>query len=155
MDYLNEFPPTQKPRILEVGCGYGLSGLFCAKKFGAQLTSLDADDAVFPYLELHADINGVEVTTWKSYYENVRKVDLKQFDLVLGADICFWDSMSTDLYNLTRRAKQAGDTRVVFTDPGRPPFRAMAEKAVRNLGAEYSDWFVKHPYNATGLVLDV
>lgn len=155
MDYLREFPPKKGARVLEVGCGYGLAGLFCAKEFEAALSSLDADENVFPYVELHAELNGLATSTWKCRYERVRVSDLQRFDLVIGADICFWDSMSDALFNLTRRALKAGDTRVVFTDPGRPPFRSMAEKAVEKFGAEYTDWFVSHPHNASGLVLDV
>lgn len=155
MDYLSEFPPKKKARVLEVGCGYGLGGLYCAKTFNATLTSLDADDAVFPYLELHAKLNSLSVTTWKSRYEKVRVTDLEQFDLVVGADICFWDSMSEALFNLARRARKTGRTRVVFSDPGRPPFRMMAERAVEKLGADYTDWFVHPPHSASGLILDI
>ena len=153
MDYLSEFPPEDGARILEIGCGWGLGGVYCAKTFGARVTSLDADETVFPYLLHHAELNGVEVTPWKNRYEKVRKVDLEEFDLVIAADICFWDSMSKLLFNLVNRAVQA-DTRVVMTDPGRPPFREMAEKCVVKFGALYDDWAAPHPYNASGLVLD-
>jgi len=155
MDYLSEFPIKKRAKVLEVGCGYGIGGLYCAKTFGASLTSLDADPAVFPFLEHHAALNKVKVTTWKSRYEKVRVADLETFDLVIGADICFWDAMSEALYNLCRRASKTGKTRVVMTDPGRPPFRWMAEKAVDKLGADYLDWHVNHPHNASGLVLDI
>jgi predicted nicotinamide N-methyase len=155
MDYLKEYPIKKRAKVLEVGCGYGIGGLFCAKHFSASLTSLDADPAVFPFLEHHAQLNQVKVTTWRSRYEKVRVADLEQFDLVIGADICFWDAMSEALYNLSRRATRTGKTRVVLTDPGRPPFRWMAEKAVEKLGAEYLDWHVAHPHNASGLVLDI
>lgn len=154
MDYLSEFPPNEKAKILEIGCGWGLAGIYCAKEFGAQVTSLDADDAVFPYLEHHAKINNTEVKTWKCRYEKVRKEDLATFDLVIGADICFWDSMVKPLYNLTKRAHSV-NTRVVMTDPGRPTFRDMAERAVDKLDAQYDNWMTPHPYNASGIVLDV
>lgn len=155
MDYLQEYPIKKGAKVLEVGCGYGIGGLFCAKHFSASLTSLDADPAVFPFLEHHARINDVKIKTWKSRYEKVRVADLEQFDLVIGADICFWDAMSEALYNLARRATRTGKTRVVLTDPGRPPFRWMAEKALDKLGADYLDWHVNHPHNASGLVLDI
>lgn len=155
MDYLKEFPPKKKKaKILEIGCGWGLGGIFCAKEFKAKVTSLDADDTVFPYLAYHAELNGVKVETWKCRYEKVRKEDLKKFDLMIGADICFWDEMVKPLYNLTKRAHDAG-VRVVMTDPGRPTFRKLAEKAVEKLDAHYDDWASPHPYNATGILLDV
>ena len=131
-------------------------GIYCAKHFEAKVTSLDADATVFPYLLHHAQLNSVEVETWTCRYERVRKVDLTRFDAIIGADICFWDSMSAALYNLARRAKSVNPKiRVVLTDPGRPPFRSMAEKASTRLGADYLDWHVNHPHNASGLVLDI
>ena len=155
MDYLREYPIKKRANVLEIGCGWGLGGIFCAKEFDAKVTSLDADDSVFPFLKLHAQRNGVDVATWHSRYEKVRVADFENFDLVIGADICFWDAMSDLVFNLVRRAHRSGSTRVVMTDPGRPPFRAMAERAVHALEADYTDWFVQHPYNASGLVLDV
>lgn len=155
MDYLTEFPPPKGARILEIGCGWGLAGIFCAKKFKAQVTALDADSTVFPYLQLHAKLNGVEVETWRRRYEQVTKADLAEFDMVIAADVCFWDQMVKPLYNLTRRASQVGGVRVVMTDPGRPTFSAMAEMCVDKLGAEYDDWAVPHPHNASGLVVDL
>ncbi|WP_188151109.1 class I SAM-dependent methyltransferase [Teredinibacter waterburyi] len=158
MDYLCEFPPPKagkdKPlRVLEIGCGWGLAGIYCAKEFGAELTSLDADDSVFPYLEHHAALNGVKVTTWKCRYEKIRKVDLENFDVMIGADICFWDEMVAPLYNLTRRAAQAG-VRVVMTDPGRPTFSAMASQCEAKLAALHEAWSVPPPYNTSGFVMD-
>lgn len=155
MDYLKEFPPPKKAKVLDIGCGWGLAGIYCAKQFKANVTSLDADDTVFPYLLHHAEINEVEVKPWKCRYEDVRKTDLREFDLVVGADICFWDSMVKPLYNLVKRAHQVERTRVVITDPGRPTYQAVAEKCVAKLGAGYDDWSVPHPHNASGLVLDL
>lgn len=155
MDYLSEFPPKNKCRVLEIGCGYGLSGIFCAKQFDSSVVSLDADDAVFPYLHLHADLNGVELSSWKSKYEQIKTSDFERFDLVIGADICFWDEMSSALFNLVRRSQRAEDTRIVLADPGRSPFRSMAERVVSTYDGEYTDWFVSHPHNASGLILDI
>lgn len=155
MDYLNEYPPVKKPRVLEIGCGWGLAGIYCAKRFKARVTSLDADETVFPYLIYHAEINGVEVEPWKCRYEKIRKADLEGFDLIIGADICFWDSMVSPLYNLAKRVYQVGDTRMVLTDPGRPPFSEMAAKCLTKLGAQWDEWSVPHPHNASGLVLDL
>lgn len=154
IDYLNEFPPKKKAKILEIGCGWGVGGIYCATQFKAKVTGLDADDAVFPYLEHHAAVNGVNIKTWKCRYENVKKKDLEKFDLVIGSDICFWDEMAKPLYNLTKRAHSVG-TRVVMTDPGRQPFREMAEKAMNKLDATYENWAVPHPYSASGLIMDV
>jgi len=164
IDYLSMFPPKQHWRILEIGCGWGISGIYCAKQFDAKVTALDADDSVFTYLQHHAQLNGVNITTLQCRYEKVTTAMLSKFDMVIGSDICFWDEMTGPLFNLTKRARKAGVQRVVMTDPGRPPFRTMAEKCmeyfVSEQRSEYSDtvydnWSVPHPYNTSGLVLDV
>lgn len=167
MDYLTAFPPQyglqkgEKPsrkrpvKVLEIGCGWGLASVFCAKEFNAQVTGLDADETVFPYMMHHAELNGVELNVWKCRYEKVRKVDLQEFDVVIGADICFWDEMVSPLYKLVQRAKQAGGVRVVITDPGRPTFTDMADKCVDKLGAYFEAWSTPHPHNFSGWVMDM
>lgn len=154
MDYLNGFSLKKKCRVLEIGCGWGLAGIYCAKTFKANVTSLDADDLVFPYLEHHAAINGVEVDTWKCRYEGVKKTDLEKFDLLIATDVCFWDSMVKPLYNLINRSQKMG-VRCVMTDPGRQPFLDVAEKCVDKFDAACKNWSVPHPHNASGFVLDV
>ncbi len=54
LDYLHQRGVPPQTRVLELGCGWGLVGIACAKMFQAQVTGLDADAAVFPYLQLHA-----------------------------------------------------------------------------------------------------
>lgn len=155
MDYLSECPPDPGSRILELGCGWGLGGIFCAKEFDAQVIALDADDSVFPFLEHHAALNGVEVDTVQMRFEDITVEHLEQFDLIIGADICFWDSLVTPVRELIGRAMEAGVERVLLTDPGRPTFRAVAEHYAEQLDAIYSDWDVPEPHNVWGLVLDV
>lgn len=155
IDYLEVEPPKKNWRILEVGCGWGISGIYCAKNFNAKVTALDADDTVFAYLQHHADINGVQITTLKSRYEKVTRGMLEDFDMVIGSDICFWDEMAKPLFNLIRRSQQAGVQRVVMTDPGRQPFRGMAERCIESFGGLYDNWSVPHPNNMSGLVLDL
>ena len=155
MDYLSECPPDPGSRILELGCGGGLGGIFCAKEFDAQVIALDAADSVFPFLEHHAALNGVEVDTVQMRFEDITVEHLEQFDLIIGADICFWDSLVTPVRELIGRAMEAGVERVLLTDPGRPTFRAVAEHYAEQLDAVYSDWDVPEPHNVWGLVLDV
>jgi predicted nicotinamide N-methyase len=155
IDYLMQTPPQKNWRILEVGCGWGISGIYCAKNFKSEVTALDADDTVFNYLNYHAMLNGVTITTTKIRYEKVTIDMLSKFDMVIGSDICFWDEMSLLLFNLIQRAYRAGVKRVVMTDPGRPPFRTMADKCVEKFDVVYDNWSVPHPYNTSGLVLDI
>ncbi|WP_234994866.1 class I SAM-dependent methyltransferase [Microbulbifer donghaiensis] len=153
MDYLKRHPLKQGARVLDLGCGWGLGGIFCAKHFHARVTGLDADPSVFPFLEYHAKLNDVSVDTWHCRYEKVTKSDLAEYDAVIGTDICFWDNLEPTLYNLARRALQAGVGRVVLADPGRSPFFRLAQRAEEKLGAEYLDWAVSRPMKATGGIL--
>ncbi|SDZ83863.1 class I SAM-dependent methyltransferase [Microbulbifer marinus] len=153
MDYLKRHPLNKGARVLDLGCGWGLGGIFCAKHFDARVTGLDADPSVFPFLQYHAELNGVSVDTWRCRYEKVTKSDLSRFDVVIGTDICFWDNLEPLLYNLTRRALQSGVERVVLADPGRSPFFRLAQRAEEKLGAEYLDWEVSRPMKATGCIM--
>lgn len=155
IDYLSLAPPRKNWRILEVGCGWGISGIYCAKNFNNKVTALDADDSVFTYLQHHAQLNGVSITTLKSRYEKVSTAMLSKFDMLIGSDICFWDEMAKPLFNLINRADKAGVQRIVMTDPGRPPFRSMAEQCMDKFEAIYDNWSVPHPHNTSGLVLDI
>lgn len=154
MDYLSEFPLEKRLRVLEIGCGWGISGLFCARSFDANVVGLDIDASVFPFMQHHAALNGVAVENVRGSYQSLTKAYLSQFDLMIGADICFWDDLSAPLFNLIRRAQKSG-VRTVLTDPGRPPFTQMAERCCDILGAELEPWAVPEPHNCSGYVLDV
>ena len=154
MDYLTEYPIEKKSHVMDVGCGWGLGGLFCAKKFEAKVTSVDIDKSVFPYLELHADINGVKGRPLQSSFQKVSANQLRDVDVLIGADICFWDEMAKPLLNVVKRAYKS-ETRVIITDPGRPPFFEMAEICQKKLGADLNYWSVAEPYNKGGYVLDI
>ncbi|MGL6159804.1 class I SAM-dependent methyltransferase [Microbulbifer sp.] len=154
MDYLKRNPLKKGARVLDLGCGWGLGGIFCAKHFGARVTGLDADPSVFPFVNYHAELNGVVVDTWRCRYEKIRETDLSGFDALIGTDICFWDQLEKPLYNLTRRALRAGVGRVILADPGRTPFRRLAERAEEKLGADYREWSVSRPMKASGCIME-
>jgi predicted nicotinamide N-methyase len=155
IDYIQTSPPKPNMSILEIGFGWGIGSIFVAKNYGAIVTALDADESVFPYLHYHAHINGVAVETIKERYENVTTDMLSKFDMVIASDICFWDEMTQPLSNLIHRCYEAGVERVVMTDPGRQPFRDMAEVCSEKYAAIYENWSVPHPYNISGLLLDI
>lgn len=154
MDYLNEYPITEGSRVLEIGCGWGITGIYCAKQFTAKVTGLDIDASVFPFMQHHAVLNGVQVDNLRCSYEKATSKILSQYDVIIGGDICFWDHLSNPLYNLVRRAYKVG-ARVVLSDPGRPPFTEMAERCYEKLDAELDAWAVPAPHSCTGYVLDV
>jgi predicted nicotinamide N-methyase len=155
MDYLQEYPMEPGSSVLEVGCGWGLAGIYCAKQFEAAVVALDADENVLPYLEHHAELNGVELNTIAMDIADITPDQLAGFDVIIGTDICFWDSLTDTVAELIAKAHSAGVSRTILTDPGRPSFRAMAERCQGEFNAFYSDWAVPAPLNTWGLVLEL
>ena len=127
--------------------------MYCAKNHGANVLGMDADSAVFPYLKLHAEINDVEVGTWRCKFEKVKKEDLKGTNLIIGADICFWDEMVDPVYKLIKKAMKVGVGQVIVADPGRPPFHALSEKVVKKFGGEVKEWEVDEEIKAEAYLL--
>ena len=156
MEHLKKHPPPAGARILEIGCGWGLLGIWCAKRFGARVRGIDADAHVLPYLRLHAELNGVEIGCERRTFEQLTGRELAAFDLILGGDICFWDEMTRALYNLIRRARRAGAGTVMIADPCRPPFTALAERCEARLpDAGRVDVRLTRPVRASGQILIV
>ncbi len=153
MDFIQQQGLPKGTRVLEAGCGWGPTGIFCAKNYGAKVLGLDADPAVFPYLDLHAKINGVKIKTREATFEQLKKKDLKETQLLLGADICFWDEMVDPIYKLVKKSISAGVQQVVIADPGRPPFHEMADKVIDKVGGEVKEWSVSEEVKARAYLL--
>ena len=153
MDFLSHQGLPPKARVLDIGCGWGLAGIYCAKNHGANVTGMDADAAVFPYLQLHAEINDVEIETWRCKFENVKKKHLRQTNLIIGADICFWDDMVSPLYKLIKKAIEVEVGQIIIADPGRPPFHSLSEKVIEKLGGELKEWEINGEVKADAYLL--
>ena len=156
MDYLreNRLPNGKKKkcRVMEVGCGWGLASIFCAREFGAKITGTDADDNVFPYLDLHAENNGVEMKRYTAKFQDLTVSELSDFDLVLAADVCFWDKLVKPLWKLVRNAMDAGVQQVIIADPGREPFEAVAKKSMKKFDAQRIEREIDEPVDAYGFL---
>ncbi|MGJ8685905.1 MAG: class I SAM-dependent methyltransferase [Spongiibacteraceae bacterium] len=153
MDYLLKNPPKKKTKLIEVGSGWGILSIFCAEKFKAQVTAVDADEHVFPYLESHALLNDVTIKPLVARYEELGEKELKGQKIMLGGDICFWNSLVTPLYSAIESALAAGVETIIIADPGREPFHKLARKCKKNFNAELIDWEVKEPKSVTGELL--
>ncbi|MFO1368461.1 MAG: methyltransferase domain-containing protein [Marinagarivorans sp.] len=156
LDYFQEYPLDKGLKILELGAGWGLAGIYCAQRFNAQVTALDIDPAVFPYLELHAQLNDVAITPWQLDFSALTDTHLQAFDLVIGSDICFWDQQSEVLLALMEKLQRLA-IRTIIADPGRPPFlkvvdTLLSQPAAHTLAVE--NWSVPHPFNLHGVILD-
>jgi len=156
MDYLKRNPLPQGTRVLEVGCGWGLLGLYCAKAFDAVVTGIDADANVGPYLDLHAQLNHQSMTFEQKSFNQLTKAYLTNFDVIIGADICFWDELSQQLFNLIRRAQGAGVSQTILADPCRSPFETLAARSAAAFkSVERIEAGISRPTKATGALLIV
>lgn len=126
---------NEQTHLMDIGCGWGPLAVFAAKRFACQVTAVDADADVFPYLHLHAAVNKVTVEALPCRFERLTKQRLSGVDVITGADICFWDELTPVLFNLIRRALGQGTRRIIIADPGRSPFYALAERCQQRFNA--------------------
>ncbi len=61
MDHLLKNLITQKSKVIEIGCGWGMVSLFCTKEFDSIVIGVDADSNVIPLLQVHAKKNEVKI----------------------------------------------------------------------------------------------
>jgi predicted nicotinamide N-methyase len=153
IDYLNRNRPEHADSVIDVGCGWGASGIWCAKKLGADVTSMDADPAVFPFLDVAAQLNGVSTTPLVARFEKLTTRQLSQFDMLIATDICFWDELVDPVYKMVNRAVKAGVKHILIADPERPTFHEMAERCVDKHCAELIEWETHSPIKARGAIM--
>lgn len=153
MDYLEKHPPTDKARVMEIGCGWGPLGIWCAKNFRNKVTAVDADPHVFPFLDLHARKNGVDVKAKVCRYEDLKPKLLAKQELIAGGDICFWDELVEPLHQLIKNALDAGVQRIIIGDPGRPPFMKLARLCRKLHGAKLKAVSITKPTAKDGYLL--
>ena len=155
MDYLNDNPPKKKTRVLEIGCGWGLTAIYCTKKFDVKVTGCDADEDVFHYLDAHAKLNDVKIKALHKKFEKLDTKTLSEFDLIIGGDICFWDELNDTLFKLFKRAKKAGVKKAIIADPQRQPFIDLCARLDDHFTHEVWDWSLPKPTPADGDILVV
>jgi len=153
IDYLHRHRPEHCQRVLDVGCGWGIAGIWCAKKLGSRVTSVDADPDVFPYLQATAAMNGVATTALVSRFEDISTKQLRKFDMLIAADICFWDELVKPVSKLVNRAVKAGVKHILIADPERSTFLEMAGRCEDRHGAETIPWSTRKPIDASGAIM--
>lgn len=109
-------------RVLEIGCGQGILGIYLAKKYNCKVTCSDFDKTVLPIVEMHASLNNLEVDTKQLSFEQIDSNILRNYDIVIGAEVCYSDEVGKEIISLTDRALSSGVQKVFIGDPGRPDF---------------------------------
>lgn len=153
MDYFKKNPPQSSDKVLELGCGWGLASIYLNKTFGCDVTGVDADDDVFPYLELHADINHANVNFVQKRFEKISTKELSQFDIIIAADVCFWDELGVIHKNLIKRAINGDVKKIIYADPERAPFITLAQHCSEKYCAEIITKELKKPVSARGALM--
>ncbi len=115
-------------RILELGCGLGLSSLVLQQR-GARIVASDHHPLAEPFLAYNSALNGLPSVVYRELRWNVPHTTLGLFDLVIGSDILYESGHAAQLATLLARHTRER-SEVLITDPGRgnsAPFtRAMA-----------------------------
>ena len=155
MDYLNDNPPKEYKNFRNrMRLGLNIDLLF-QKKFGCDVTGVDADPDVVPYLNSHAGLNEVYVRSMVSKFEDLDEKFLADYDLIIGGDICFWPKLNNILFKLFKRAKNAGVSKAIIADPQRQPFVDLCARLDDYFDHEVWDWELPEPTPANGDILVV
>lgn len=155
MDYLREHPIKKGSTVMEIGCGWGPAAVYCAKSFEAKVTGVDMDKDVFPFLSVYAELNNVKVATKVSRFENLTAKRLGREKVIVGADICFWDSLVKPLHKMIGRAFKGGTKRIIIADPGRPTFYELADLCSKKYQTNFCEWYSVEPSRSTGEILEI
>jgi len=155
IDYLSTWEIPDNAKVLDIGCGWGLTGIYLAKNYQAQVIGVDIDASVEPFLNLQASINKCSIEFQQRSFESLKNTELAQFHTVMGTDICFWDEMTTPLFKLIKRALGAGVKQILIADPGRPPFWELADRCVAKLGGEVISRRIGQPWNTEKYILAI
>ena len=153
IDYLETYPFKEASKVLEIGCGWGLAGLYLTKNQKTKVTGIDIDPSVKPYFELQNKINHCSQAFEARGFESFDEKQLQSFDYLIGTDICFWDELTTPLFELIKQARAANIEKILISDPGRSPFWALAERCVNQLNAEVITRRIDSPWKSEKYIL--
>jgi methyltransferase-like protein 23 len=104
-------------RVLELGCGVGLSGVV-AQSLGGNVAQTDHEPRALRLSALNAELNQVDGVTqfqadWRDWMHSVR------YDLILGADIVYERAVHLLLPAIFAQNLASGGE-IWLADPGRP-----------------------------------
>jgi predicted nicotinamide N-methyase len=132
---MNHIPIAGK-RILEVGCGIGLSSLVLRMR-GADITACDHHPLAGEFLRHNAKLNGLAPIAFHLAPWGGRNSRLGRFDLIIGADLLYERDHPSLLSGfMSRHATAAGC--VIIADPGRG-YRGRFSSQMRAQGYSFSD----------------
>lgn len=128
--------PISGRRILEVGCGLGLSSLVLQRR-GADITATDRHPLAGEFLTRNAALNGLPAITFALAQWAGPNPTLGCFDLIIGADVLYEAGHAALLASfLAEHAKPCSE--ILIADPGRGHGNAL-NRALRAQGYQCSE----------------
>jgi predicted nicotinamide N-methyase len=120
---LNNKPLFKNKKVLELGCGLGLTGL-AARAADAVVVFSDYDPLSLEFTRRNFDqLPKVMLLDWR------KPLIEEEFDLIIGADILYERKMMSPLLNVCRQAVRK-DGMVLLAEPGRMIAREFLSMAV-------------------------
>ena len=119
------------------------------------LLGIDADPAVQPYFDLHAQVNETDISFQVNRFENITVEQLQDIHTIIGSDICFWEELTPVLFDFIKRALQAGVKKIIIADPGRTTFWKLCELVEDRFRAESFEYKTHQPKKTTKNLLVV
>ena len=124
-------------RILEVGCGVGLTSLMLNSRI-ADITATDHHPEANAYLQLNVDLNDGRTIPFERTGWEQEDTSLGEFDLIVGSDILYQPDHATLLSGFVNRHANE-KCEVIIVDPGRGN-GAKFSNAMLALGFVQSDF---------------
>jgi len=120
---MSRFPVAGK-RVLEIGCGLGLSSLVLQRR-GADITASDHHPLAEEFLSANAALNGLAKVPFRIAQWSGPNPDLGRFDLIIGGDVLYERDHVGLLAGFI--ALHAGaEAEILISDPGRNHANALS-----------------------------
>lgn len=117
-------------RILEIGCGLGLSSLVLQRR-EANITASDHHPLAQSFLAYNANLNGLPLIHYHDLPWATPDIALGRFDLIIGSDILYERGHAAMLAAVLQRHARP-EAEILVSDPGRgnsgPFTRALLEQ---------------------------
>jgi len=104
-------------RVLELGCGLGLSSLVLQRR-GADIVASDHHPLAESFLRHNAQANGLDMPAYRDLPWSVAAPQLGRFALIIGSDVLYERDHVALLASLVHR-HACRSAEVVVADPGR------------------------------------
>jgi len=103
---------VRKRRVLDFGSGSAVAAIAAAKAGAAEVRAADIDPVALAAIEINAAHNRVSVSPC---HQDTVETDDRDWDVLLGCDVCYLGSNCAWLRSLDRR-----EGLILIGDPGRP-----------------------------------